>query len=97
MRTLNPWDQQYPLGSTRIDSLVIVALGGFGDSVLCALASRAFFATGDLPVQPARYWSPPISCLWKRWQLFYGRLLPLALDCQMPLTHLWFHGQAGRY
>ena len=42
MRTLNPWYQQYPLVSIRTDSLVIVSIGGFGDSVSCVLASRAF-------------------------------------------------------
>ena len=45
MRTLNPWDQQYPLGSIGTDYLAIVALGGFWDSVPCVLASRMFVAT----------------------------------------------------
>ena len=45
MRTLNPWYQTYPLGSIGTDSLGIVALGGFWDSVPCVLDSRAFVAT----------------------------------------------------
>ena len=47
MRTLNPRDQQYPLGSIGTDSVVIVALGGFGDFVPCVLASCARVSTWD--------------------------------------------------
>ena len=47
MCTLNPWGQQYPLGSIGTDSLVIVALGGFGDFVPCVLASCACVSTWD--------------------------------------------------
>ena len=45
MRTLNLRYQQYPLGSIGTDSVVIVALGGFGDLVPCLLASRTFVTT----------------------------------------------------
>ena len=47
MRTLNPWVQQYLLGSIGTESLLTVALGGFGDLVTCVLASRKFVATID--------------------------------------------------
>ena len=48
MRTLYPWDQQYPFGSRGTYSLVIVSLGGLvGYVVPCVLASSAFVVTRD--------------------------------------------------
>ena len=98
MRTLNPWDQQCQLGSIGTYSLVIVALGGFWDSVPCVMDSRTFVATRDFTCAKSTVLLSINFCLCQRGRrLCCGRPLPLAPDYQVLLPHLWFHGQSGRY